>query len=1208
VKVFYEHRVRWVGVLGLGCLSLLLWLAIATYFEPSESQRVSESADHKPEVAMAEGEAEEGEKAHPDEPDEAARLRFLQDRNENGNIPNNALIKAAEQAEKLRTEPMPGTPPNDSPSAANIDRSLWTWRGPGNVGGRIRSIAIHPTNRQVMWAGSVGGGIWKTTDGGASWQPLDDFMANLAVSTLAIDPTNPNVLYAGTGEGFYNADSLRGAGIFKTTDGGTTWNQLPSTATSDFYTVNRLAVAPGSAGTLLAATGTGMFRSTDGGTNWTKVLSPGGKMSDVDFDPTDASKAIASGYNRRIYYSTNGGAGWTAASGMPSSADGYDGGRVEVAYAPSNPAIVYLVLDNRGGQIYKSSNGGQSYSLVNDDTNNWLGGQGWYDNALWVDPTNANTLVVGGIDLWRSTDGGTTLTKISQWQSAPNLSAHADHHVIVSHPGYNGSTNKTVFFGNDGGIYKAQDVSTVSQTSGWQELNNNLGVTQFYGGAGNASSDVRVGGTQDNGSLTDKAGTEGWQAMFGGDGGFSAADPTDSNYVYGEYIYLQIHRSTNGGTSSSYIYNGITDAGSNALFIAPFILDPNDPNTMLAGGRSLWRSTNVKATTPSWTSIKGPVGTNYTDNISAIAVAPGNSNVVWVGYANGNVYKTTNATSTSPTWTQMDLGTPFLPNRYVTRITVDPRNSNTVYATFGGFSPDNVWRTTDGGSTWSDITGSGTTGLPDSPVRTLVVNPNNSNWLYAGTEVGIFASEDGGSTWSVPTDGPANVSVDELFWMGSKLVAATHGRGMFEAETNAPQRPANDDFANAQGLTGSSATTTGTNVGATKEAGEPNHAGNAGGKSVWYKWTPQASGTATLNTAGSNFDTLLAVYRGGAVNSLTQVASNDDENNAGGVITSKLSFAATAGTTYRIAVDGYNNGAGAEAGNITLNLTSATTNLQTVQENDRDHTSYGNWAFYKDANFSGGYSSYANATGSATTFKFTGTNVTWKTQKLADGGITDIYLDGTKVATFDGYSATPQYNVTGYTKSGLASATHTLKLVVTGRKNANSSNTYTEIDRFLVGSTTYEENYFKIAYVPWSGAKNSSASGTTYRQGASKTIPAYFFYFTGPQVDLVTAKGPTRGQATVKVIDNATNTVAKTVTLNLNASTVQWQAKQSITGLDPAKTYYLQVLSADGKQVVVDAYGAALAPQSQQPASASGGAGQESGAVIEKGEAPRAVE
>ena len=179
--MFYANRGRWVGILGLGCLSLLLCIAIATYFEPSESQRVSESTDHKPEVAMAEGEAEEGEMAHPDEPDEAARLRFLQDRNQHGNIPNNALIKAAEQAEKLRIETMPGTPPSELPPAANIDRSLWTWRGPGNVGGRIRSIAIHPTNPQVMWVGGVGG---------ASGRPLTEALPGSLSTTLW--PTSPS--------------------------------------------------------------------------------------------------------------------------------------------------------------------------------------------------------------------------------------------------------------------------------------------------------------------------------------------------------------------------------------------------------------------------------------------------------------------------------------------------------------------------------------------------------------------------------------------------------------------------------------------------------------------------------------------------------------------------------------------------------------------------------------------------------------------------------------------------------------------------------------------------------------------------------------------------------------------------------------------------------------------------------------------------------
>ena len=902
-----------------------------------------EIAGNEPEDAEAEEEEEE-EGKRPDQPDEAMELRFAQNSNEEGEIPENALVEATEQAEEMEEAPLPGaaTPGGDkdviSTAAAGIDRGSWTWRGPGNVGGRVRSLVIHPTSPQTMWAGSVAGGIWKTTDGGASWSALDDFMANLTVSTMVIDPTNPSVLYAGTGEGFYNFDGLRGAGIFKTTDGGTTWSQLSSTNNTSFYWVNRLAISPANNQVLLAATRTGIWRSTDGGSSWSQRLATSGFDSSdflqVAFDPTNGNKAVASGKGGRAYYSTDGGLNWTAAT------KSWGTGRVEFAYAPSNPSIVYASVDQGGGQIYKSINGGQSYSLASASSDNYLSNQGWYDNTIWVDPANSDIVVVGGIDIWGSNNGGQSLIRLSDWRCGGlnststfcggALSAHADHHTIVSHPGYNGTTNRTVFFGNDGGIYKTQDIYTMEQYSGWQQLNNNFGVTQFYGGAGNTTSGTVVGGTQDNGSLTDTGDPQSWNDMFGGDGGFSAADPTNQNYFYGEYTHLQIHRSTNGGESSSYIWSGITDAqNSNALFIAPFILDPNNPNTMLAGGASLWRSTNVKAGTPTWTSIKGP----DTGKISAIAVAPGNSNVIWVGYDNSKIYRTTNGTSATPTWTRMDnTGTPTLPARYVTRITIDPDDSNKVYATFGGFSQDNIYRTTNGGSTWTDITGSGTTGLPDAPVRSLVIHPSNSDWLYVGTEVGIFASEDGGTTWALPTDGPANVSVDELFWMGNKLVAATHGRGMFEADTvSTVQRPANDDLASAQELTGASATVTGSNEGATEETGEPDHAGNAGGKSVWYKWTPQTSGTATIDTAGSVksdgsiLDTLLGVYTIHPVHStLTEVESNDDEDNANGVLTSKVEFAATAGTTYQIAVDGYNlNGAGAASGDITLNLESS---------------------------------------------------------------------------------------------------------------------------------------------------------------------------------------------------------------------------------------------------------------------------------------------
>jgi hypothetical protein len=736
-----------------------------------------------------------------DHPLEAMRFRNLSLQDENGIIAENGLIEAAQHARAMRgLEPPPD-------AGAGISRGSWTWLGPGNIGGRIRALAIHPTVPATMFAGSVGGGIWKTTDGGAMWAPVDDFMANLAVSTIVFTPGSPSIMYAGTGEGFYNADGIRGAGIFKSTDGGATWAQLPFASPSQLHYVNRIAASP-DGGTILAATRTGIYRSTDGGTTLTSQL--GVEMMDIDFHPTDSLKAVASGSFGDAYYTIDGGVTWTAATGI-------SGERVEIAYAPSSPDTVYASVEASGGSFYVSSNGGASYTLRFSGSPDYLGSQGWYDNALWVNPADPNFIVVGGIDLYKSTNGGTSWLKISNWAAAPS-SAHADHHVIASHPGFNNSTNKIVYFGNDGGVYRASDVSTVGGggagnctgcTSGWTALNNNLGVTQFYGGAGHPGTGKIVGGTQDNGTLvySPSSGPQAWTTSFGGDGGWSAYDPNNANTLYGEYVYLTVHRSLNGGASSDWInglyWNGssyvckaapykIGDGsgsdgcspssyGTGANFISPFILDPSNSQRLLAGGLRLWRTNdadtpNTATTGPSWLSIKPSVGSN----ISAIAVAKTNSDIVWVGHGNGNVYRTADGTGAAPTWVQRDTTSPALPNRFVTRITIDPSDANIVYVTFGGFNANNIYRTVDGGATWTNIAGTGLTALPAAPIRDLEVHPSNSNWLYAATEVGVFASEDAGSTWMLPHDGPANVSVDELFFMGTELVAVTHGRGMFK--------------------------------------------------------------------------------------------------------------------------------------------------------------------------------------------------------------------------------------------------------------------------------------------------------------------------------------------------------------------------------------------------------------------------------------------
>lgn len=273
-----------------------------------------------------------------------------------------------------------------------------------------------------------------------------------------------------------------------------------------------------------------------------------------------------------------------------------------------------------------------------------------------------------------------------------------------------------------------------------------------------------------------------------------AVDQTANPYFYGEYVFLQIHRSTNGEPNSGqYIWNGPNGIAGEcsgvpcADFIAPFVLDPNNENRILAGGRRLWRSNNVRADQPTdvaWAEIKQPHPANCTNlcqNISAIAVAPGNSDIIWVGYNDGAIYFTTNGTAVTPTWTQRSNG---LPGRRCTRITIgtasqvnalnDPQVFTTKYATFGGFKSDNVWKTQDNGGTWTPLHHN----LPHATVYSLVISPSNPNRLYVGTEVGVFASANGGTTWS-PSNGDPNAVVWELFWMGRKLVSATHGRGIF---------------------------------------------------------------------------------------------------------------------------------------------------------------------------------------------------------------------------------------------------------------------------------------------------------------------------------------------------------------------------------------------------------------------------------------------
>lgn len=741
----------------------------------------------KPMIGIAQGdrEYEEAGEPRPDQPIAAAAFRYYARLSEDGTVPANALMRAKQQRDRLIGDGMS--------DGGGVDPESWTWLGPGNIGGRIRAIVIHPQDFNIMWIGSASGGIWRTTDGGQLWLPQDDFMASLSVGCMTMDPANPDVLYAGTGEGFFetlegstNTAAVRGAGIFKSMDGGATWAQMASTANADFYFVNRIAISPADPSIMLAATGTGIWRTTDGGNSWTQQAAF--NALDVKFHPTNALKAVAGGHHTEDgpYYSTDDGATWTLATGA-------GGDRQELSYAASNPSTVYAaVSDNDRIKIWRSTDDGNNYTLMT--SGNGIQTYASYNNTLWVDPTNPNILMFGGVWLYRSMDAGVTFTQRFS-------SVHPDQHAIVNSPGFNGGTNRTVFFGHDGGISRTADVYGNTATN----LNNNLGITQFYGAAINPTTGFVAGGTQDNGSLSFDGDPQSWNHYFGGDGGYAASDPTDPNFFYGEVQYAFIHRSTNGGQSAGYIWSGIQDAGgSTTNFIPFFMLDPNDPNRMLVACRRLWRSNNVKAQTPTWSAIKStiePPGPDNPDgdrggahfagnspwNISAIDIADGNSDIVWVGYNNGEVWKTADGAASQPTWERVDENGVGLPDRWISRIAVDPNDSNVIYVSIMGWEPDNLWKTSDGGATWQKITGSGSATLPEAPILCVTVHVNRRGVLYVGTDIGVFTSMNDGLSWSASSQGPGTVPVEELNWKNSnELMAVTHGRGIFLAEVNLP--------------------------------------------------------------------------------------------------------------------------------------------------------------------------------------------------------------------------------------------------------------------------------------------------------------------------------------------------------------------------------------------------------------------------------------
>jgi photosystem II stability/assembly factor-like uncharacterized protein len=709
------------------------------------------------------------------------RARRMRRVDPTGEIAPGAILRAREQLEARLAEPSPAGPQ---------DAGIWNWEwlGPGNIGGRVRALVFHPTDSNVMWLGSAGGGVWKTTNGGGQWTPMSDFLSTLPVASLAVDPINPQILYAGTGELVGSNSSIPGSGIWKSIDGGLNWFLLTATSGVDFSYVSTLEHNRTVSGRLLAGTRTGIYRSNDGGSNWTLIFDPPGNVAvrDITWNPANAS-IIAAGTETDMYLSPDGGTTWVrqttgAAGKMPASP-----GSCEIAFAPSNTNYIYVqvgndvpVVNDLSDPIYRSTDGGATWTFWNPtNADRW-------SNAIWVSPTDPTLLVWGGFgDLYRSLGSGSTgFTRISSGSNYnAGLSAHTDQHVILSHPGFNGATNWTIFVANDGGVQKAVDVRTAGQTSGWTNLANNLGVSQFFGGAAAIDGSVILGGTQDNGSLDYRpgGGPQGWVQRVGGDGVYAAIEAVSNpSRLFLAQAWLAILRSDNGGSTWQDKVSGLTDAydGTKCDFLAPMVMDPNNSAVLLAGSVRIWRTTN---SADAWSSIRG--STTGNPFCTAIDIAKSNSSVIWVGYANGLVSHTLDG---GGTWFDHVLPTGSRP---VTDIAVNPAAYNEAFVTVGGYSNQTVLYTNTTGASWQIRNGTAPYDLPDIQVNTVRYHPLQTNWIYVGTDMGVFASEDKGLTWTVtPTsysgnDGPNNVEVDELFWQGTtSLIAATHGRGMYRVK------------------------------------------------------------------------------------------------------------------------------------------------------------------------------------------------------------------------------------------------------------------------------------------------------------------------------------------------------------------------------------------------------------------------------------------
>jgi photosystem II stability/assembly factor-like uncharacterized protein len=690
----------------------------------------------------------------------------------------------------------------------------WTVQGPANLGGRINTIEVHPTDPDIIYVGFARGGAWKTIDGGFNWTPIFDDQSYLTIGDITLDPNDPNTVFIGTGDPNISGLPGIGNGVFKSTDGGDTWTHL---GLEDQRIVSKVILDPSNSDIIYVGTmgipfeptpDRGLYKSTDGGASWEQVLfiSEQAGVIDLLIHPENPQVLYAAGWDRlrnnfsstvsgqgaKVYKTVDGGQNWTILTGgLPQE----DQGRIGLTMSATDPDVIYAEYIGANSQlfgIFRTADGGQSWtSLPVDESTglspNAMGGFGWYFGKIRVNPENHDDILLLGVDLWRSLDGGQ-----SWFMDAPpwwTYEVHADKHDLVFVPQ---SGNYDFILATDGGLF-----ARVQGTDQYVDMEN-IPTNQFYRVAYNPHIPSHYyGGMQDNGSSGGNASfIDTWPRIFGGDGFQMAFDPEDNLIQFAETQNGNIYMTADGG----YIWENVSadladDARKN--WDMPYLISQHEPNVIYSGTFRAYKGYYFGYYYPEmfWDSIssdltKGVLTEPRYHTISTLHESPLVPGLLYYGATDGNL------TRTDDDGANWQVISDELPNRYVTDVKASPTFEDYVYVTHSGYKYNDyiphVHRSTDRGQTWEDISGD----LPQLAVNDIYILPeHNDSILFVATDGGVYGTINAGTSWErLGTSMPFVQVYDlEVNLSENTLMAGTFARSIMTYPLDSIQLPEVED-------------------------------------------------------------------------------------------------------------------------------------------------------------------------------------------------------------------------------------------------------------------------------------------------------------------------------------------------------------------------------------------------------------------------------